>query len=297
MAEDWKTRITRVSVARMQAGGDAQTCLVLIYPPGQLMGRKFELGDGKKDLIIGRGSDCAIQIDRDSVSRRHAKIVKNGKGGWKVQDLGSTNGTYVGGEPVKEQALRDGDLVKIGSTIFKFLSGGSVEQSYYEEIYRMTIIDGLTEAFNKRYFMEYLERELARCGRYGRPLSLVMFDIDHFKRINDDHGHLTGDYVLKELARRVRGEVRAGEVFARYGGEEFAMVLPEASHEASIAFAERIRNLVRQKPFQFEDDKVDVRVSLGVATTTSELEPGVFIKQADDNLYKAKRGGRDKVVG
>jgi diguanylate cyclase (GGDEF)-like protein len=298
MAEDWKTRITRVSVARMQAGGDVLACLVLIYPPGQLMGHKFELAEGsKKDIIIGRGSDCAIQIDRDSVSRRHAKIVKNGKGGWKVQDLGSANGTYVGGEPVKEQVLRDGDLLKIGSTIFKFLSGGSVEQSYYEEIYRMTIIDGLTEAFNKRYFMEYLERELARCGRYGRPLSLVMFDIDHFKRINDDHGHLTGDYVLKELARRVRGEVRAGEVFARYGGEEFAMVLPEASHEAATAFAERIRNLVRGKPFQFEDDKLDVRVSLGVATTTAELEPGVFIKQADDNLYKAKRGGRDKVVG
>jgi diguanylate cyclase (GGDEF)-like protein len=297
MAEDWKTRITRVSVARMQSAGDAQACLVLIYPPGQLMGHKFELGDGKKDVIIGRGSDCAIQIDRDSVSRRHAKVVKNGKGGWKVQDLGSTNGTYVGGEPVKEQVLRDGDLVKIGSTIFKFLSGGSVEQSYYEEIYRMTIIDALTEAFNKRYFLEYLERELARCGRYNRPLSLVMFDIDHFKRVNDDHGHLTGDYVLKELARRVRGEVRAGEVFARYGGEEFAMVLPEASNEAAMAFAERVRGLVRAKPFQFEDDKVDVRISCGVATTTSALETGVFIKMADDNLYKAKRGGRDKVVG
>jgi diguanylate cyclase (GGDEF)-like protein len=297
MPEDWKTRITRVSVARAQGVDGAQACVVLIYPPGQLMGHKFELGDGKKEVVIGRGADCAIQIDRDSVSRRHAKIVKNGKGGWKVQDLGSTNGTYVAGEQVKEQVLRDGDLLKIGSTIFKFLSGGSVEQSYYEEIYRMTIIDGLTEAFNKRYFMEYLERELARCGRYGRPLSLVMFDIDHFKRINDDHGHLTGDYVLKELARRVRGEVRAGEVFARYGGDEFAMILPEASHEAAVTLAERIRNLVRQKAFQFEEDQLDVSISLGVATTNVELESRAFIKQADESLYKAKRAGRDRVVG
>src|SRR5215471_1759099 len=293
MAEDWKTRITRVSVARSKAAGDAQACLVLIYPPGQLMGHKFELGDGKKDLVIGRGSDCAIQIDRDSVSRRHAKIVKNGKGGWKVQDLGSTNGTYVGGEPVKEQVLRDGDLLKIGSTIFKFLSGGSVEQSYFEEIYRMTIIDGLTEAFNKRYFMEYLERELARCGRYGRPLSLVMFDIDHFKRINDDHGHLTGDYVLKELARRLATRIRRDELLARYGGEEFAAVLPETGRKGALEFGEQIRTIVGREPFEFEGDKLTVTISVGVAVVDGrEIDLQTFVKTADENLYRAKRSGR-----
>ena len=295
MADDWKTRITRVSHARQATGGEAQACLVLIYPPGAMMGRKFELG---KDVIIGRGSDCDIQIDRDSVSRRHARIQREERtGGWRVEDLGSTNGTYVGSEPVKERILRDSDLLKIGSTIFKFLSGGSVEQGYYEEIYRMTIIDGLTEAYNKRYFLEYLDRELARCGRYGRPLSLVMFDIDHFKRINDEHGHLTGDYVLKELARRVRGEVRKDEVFARYGGEEFVVVLPEAGHEAAMQFAERIRQLISAKPFRFEDDVLPVRVSLGVASTSSAVDAQSFIKQADENLYHAKRGGRDRVVG
>jgi diguanylate cyclase (GGDEF)-like protein len=297
MAEDWKTRITRVSVARQAPNLDAQACLVLIYPPGPMMGRRFEFGRDSREIIIGRGSDCAIQIDRDSVSRKHARIVKNGKGSWVVQDLGSTNGTYLGADPVKESGLRDGDLLKIGSTIFKFLSGGSVEQAYYEEIYRMTIIDGLTEAYNKRYFLEYAERELARCGRYGRPLSLVMFDIDHFKLINDEHGHLTGDYVLKELSRRVRSEVRAGEVFARYGGEEFAVVLPEADHDAAMQFAERIRMLVASTPFSFEDDLVEVRVSLGVTTTTTALEAQGFIKAADENLYRAKRAGRDRVVG
>jgi diguanylate cyclase (GGDEF)-like protein len=295
MAEDWKTRITRVQAPAVPSAEIAQACLVLIYPPGQMMGRRFAL---ERETIIGRGADCTIQVDRDSVSRRHAKITRNGTGAaWEVEDLDSTNGTYVGNDPVKTRTLRDGDLVKIGSTIFKFLSGGSVEQAYYEEIYRMTIIDGLTEAYNKRYFLEYVDRELARCGRYGRPLSLVMFDVDHFKQINDQHGHLTGDYVLKELARRVRPEVRKDEVFARFGGEEFVVVLPEAGHEAAMAFAERLRMLIASKPFVFEADKVDVHISLGVSTTTTAIEAQAFIKQADENLFRAKRAGRDRVVG
>ena len=93
--------------------------------------------------------------------------------------------------------MRDGDLLKIGNAIFKFLVGGNIETAYHEEIYRMTIIDGLTQAFNKRYFVENLEKEIPRCTRHQRPLSLVMFDIDHFKKINDEHGHLAGDYVLR----------------------------------------------------------------------------------------------------
>ena len=123
--------------------------------------------------------------------------------------------------------LRDADFVKIGAAIFKFLSGAGIEASYHEEIYRMTIVDALTGAHNKRYFLEFLEREIARCARYRRPLSLLMFDIDHFKAINDKHGHLTGDYVLREMSRRLLGRVRREELLARYGGEEFAAVLPE----------------------------------------------------------------------
>src|SRR5205823_7659831 len=140
---------------------------------------------------------------RDSVSRRHAKVVRAGSG-WQVVDLGSTNGSYVNDSQITEYGLRDGDLLKIGNAIFKFLIGGNVESAYHEEIYRMTIIDGLTQAYNKRFLVDNLERELARSGRNKRSVSLVMFDIDFFKRVNDRHGHLTGDYVLKELARRVR---------------------------------------------------------------------------------------------
>ncbi len=295
---EWKTRITKVQVVKpKQAAGDA--CLVLIYPPGPELGKRWSLGTN--EIVVGRGSDCDIQIDRDSVSRRHARVYRVEEQ-WFVEDLGSTNGSYINDLPVQRSPLRDADFVKIGSAIFKFLSGTGIENSYHEEIYKMTIIDGLTGAHNKRYFLEFLEREIARCSRYGRPLSLLMFDIDHFKAINDTHGHLTGDYVLKELCRRLLGRTRKEELLARYGGEEFACVLPETDHAGAMAFAEQVRSLTEQQPFEYEGDSFRVTISIGVVTMTSEGEesaqdPLALIKVADENLYAAKRGGRNKVVG
>ena len=194
----------------------------------------------------------------------------------------------------RERAQR----VEIGAAIFKFLSGSGIEASYHEEIYKMTIVDALTGAHNKRYFLEFLEREIARCARYRRPLSLLMFDIDHFKQINDKHGHLTGDYVLRELSRRLLGRVRREELLARYGGEEFAAVLPEADLTGARTFGEQIRRLVAEQPFEYEGDKFPVTVSVGVACVEgSDIDVTAFIKIADDNLYRAKREGRNRVVG
>jgi diguanylate cyclase (GGDEF)-like protein len=293
MVDEGRTRITHVKPAPVAKSQPA--CLVLIYPTGPQMGRRFTL-DGDA-LLIGRGSDCDIVVDLDSVSRRHAKIERK-KGAIAVCDLNSTNGTYVNEEQVEEQALDDGDQVKIGNAIFKFLSGGNVESSYHEAIYRTTIIDGLTEVYNKRYFLEFLDRELARCVRYHRPLSLVMFDLDHFKRINDTHGHLAGDYVLREMCRRLRGRIRKEELLARYGGEEFIAVLPEAGHEGALDFGEQIRKLVASEPFVFEDEVIPLTISVGVATIVGESIDGIkFIKMADENLYTAKHKGRNRVVG
>ena len=223
---EWKTRITKVQVVK-PAKESGEACLVLIYPPGPDMGKRFPLA--RSEVVLGRGADCDIQVDRDSVSRRHARVFRNGES-WSVEDLQSTNGSYVNDVQVSKSVLRDADFLKIGAAIFKFLSGAGVEASYHEEIYRMTIVDALTGAHNKRYFLEFLEREIARCARYRRPLSLLMFDIDHFKAINDKHGHLTGDYVLREMSRRLLGRVRREELLARYGGEEFAAVLPGDRH-------------------------------------------------------------------
>ncbi len=292
MAEEGQTRITLV---KPHAVTSESAVLVFIYPTGSQMGKRFHLdGDG---LIIGRGSDCDIVVDLDSVSRRHAKIERQGEK-IVVADLNSTNGTYVNEHQVNERELRDGDQVKIGNAIFKFLSGGNIEASYHEAIYRMTIIDGLTEAYNKRYFMEFLERELARSVRYQRPLSLVLFDLDHFKAVNDTHGHLAGDFVLKEMIRRLRTRIRKEELLARYGGEEFIAVLPEAGHNGALDFAEQIRSLVAEEPFEFEGETIKVTIRGGVATIIGEsIDVINFIKMADSNLYKAKRNGRNCVIG
>ena len=197
-----KTVVTSISrISERPTGKEA--CLVVIY--GSELGKKYNLN--APSLVIGRSSKCDIQIDQESISRNHTKIVNTGKS-ILIRDLGSTNGTYVNDEPIDEYVMRDGDLIKIGRTIFKFLTGGNIENAYHEEIYRLTTIDGLTQIFNKRYFLDTLEREVARAHRYRRPLSLVMFDIDHFKKVNDGFGHLAGDYVLKHLAQTVRGKIR-----------------------------------------------------------------------------------------
>src|SRR5262249_48558365 len=154
--------------------------------------------------------------------------------------------------------LRDGDYLRVGSCIYRFLVGGNLEAAYHEELYRLTIIDGLTGIHNKRYLFEFLERELARCARHQRPLALLLLDVDHFKLINDDLGHLAGDFILRELANIIRTGARKEELVARYGGEEFAVVLPETTREGGEASAERLRVLVEAHPFQYESQTVNL---------------------------------------
>jgi two-component system cell cycle response regulator len=285
-----KTVVTSISrISERPTGKEA--CLVVIY--GSELGKKYNLN--APSLVIGRSSKCDIQIDQESISRNHTKIVNTGKS-ILIRDLGSTNGTYVNDEPIDEYVMRDGDLIKVGRTIFKFLTGGNIENAYHEEIYRLTTIDGLTQIFNKRYFLENIEREIARSHRYRRELSLVMFDIDHFKKINDSFGHLAGDYVLKHLAQTVKTRIRREDCFARYGGEEFAIVLPEIDGLNAKPFAEKIRQLVEATDFKFENTSMPITISMGVATLDGDsTDPAALIKRADDRLYEAKSSGRNCV--
>jgi diguanylate cyclase (GGDEF)-like protein len=270
-----------------------EACLVVIY--GMELGKKYNLN--RPQIIIGRSSKADIQIDQESVSRNHCKIINTGKA-ILLRDMGSTNGTYINDELIDEYVLKDGDFIKVGRCIFKFLSGNNIENAYHEEIYRLTTIDGLTQIYNKRYFLETLEREIGRAQRYSRDLSLIMFDIDHFKQVNDSFGHLAGDYVLKQLASVIRGRIRREDVLARYGGEEFAIILPEIDLHNATHFADKIRRLTEKASFKFEDTEIPVTVSVGVATLTREVTEALeFIKVADDNLYAAKAGGRNRVVG
>jgi diguanylate cyclase (GGDEF)-like protein len=196
-----------------------------------------------------------------SVSRHHARI-QPGMGDFFVIDLGSTNGTFVNEMLVSMHKLQNGDILRIGSQIFRFLTADNIETHYHEELFRLTIIDELTGIPNKSYLLEFLERELGRFTRYQRFLALILFDLDRFKAVNDRLGHICGDYTLKELIRRVQGVMRKDELLARYGGEEFAVVLPETTPEGALETAERLRQLVEKEPFHFDDQPYQVTISL-----------------------------------
>jgi two-component system cell cycle response regulator len=270
-----------------------EACLVVIY--GLELGKKYNLN--RPQIIIGRSSKADIQIDQEAVSRNHCKIINTGKA-ILLRDMGSTNGTYINDELIDEYVLRDGDYIKVGRCIFKFLSGSNIENAYHEEIYRLTTIDGLTQVYNKRYFAETIEREIGRAQRYRRDLSLILFDIDHFKNVNDTFGHLAGDSVLKQLANVIKGRIRREDVLARYGGEEFAIILPEIDKHNALAFGEKTRRPTEKAVFRFEDTEIPVTVSVGIATLTPEVQELTdFIKMCDDNLYAAKAAGRNRVVG
>ncbi len=280
----------------LQSGG-SDACLVHIYPTGPAMGKRFALGHSS--LFLGRGEDNDVRIQDSSVSRKHA-VVHPVSDGYQVEDLGSTNGTFVNDLPVdRPTLLRDRSYLRVGNCIYKFLTGGNIEADYHEEIYRLTITDGLTEINNHRFLIDYLDRELARSIRHARPIAVVMFDLDKFKAVNDTYGHLCGDYVLRELSQRIRKFVRREDLFARYGGEEFTVVLVEAGMPKAIEAAERIRRTICETPFRFDGATLNLTVSLGVASTQGGeegLTPSELLRRADALLYKAKQAGRNRVV-
>ena len=290
-----KVTETWISTPKRLLATARDACLVHIYPTGSAMGTRYALRE--KPLVVGRGDDCDVRITDNSVSRRHARIDHTADG-YHVSDLGSTNGTFVNDRQLDgPYALHDGDYLRVGNCIYRYLAGGNIEAEYHEEIYRLTIQDGLTRAHNQRALTEFLDREVARSQRHHRPLSVLMFDIDKFKGINDTYGHLCGDFVLRELAGCVNETVRKEDLFARYGGEEFALVLVETGREEACVAGERVRARVEANAFRFETTPIRLTISVGVATTTGEedVTPAALLKAADDRLYQAKRSGRNRV--
>jgi diguanylate cyclase (GGDEF)-like protein len=200
---------------------------------------------------------------------------------------------------VGEKALSDGDKIQVGSTtILKFTFHDSLDESFQRQMYESALRDGLTKVFNKKYFQDRLESEFAYAVRHSSPLSLVMFDIDHFKKINDTYGHLAGDYALVTLANVVAQTIRQEDVFARYGGEEFAVICRGVDLQGASAFGERIRRMVQAQLFLYQETEIRVTISVGVATVpdVGMREPAELIALADEALYEAKRGGRNRVV-
>jgi diguanylate cyclase (GGDEF)-like protein len=267
----------------------------VIVIAGPNVGEMFKVGDGGD---IGRGGDVQFRLSDTEISRRHARIIRRA-GEVLVEDLGSTNGTFVNGEPVDQQALNDGDKIQVGTTtILKFSYHDDLEEQFQRKMYEGALRDGLTKAFNKKYFEDRLQSEVAFALRHGTALSLIMIDLDFFKRVNDTYGHLAGDYVLTTFASSVISTIRREDVFARYGGEEFALISRGLEEEAAQQFGERVRKTIERYPFRFQGREMKVTVSIGVASlpyapVTNHIE---LVAAADKALYAAKDGGRNRVV-
>lgn len=282
--------------SKQNPGSSKDACLVLIYPTGPGMGLRYPLVD--QHVIIGRSPNCQIHIDNASVSRQHARIDRDESGIYLATDLQSTNGTFVNDIPANQTVMKDGDYFKVGNCIYRFLAGGNIEADYHEVIYNLTIIDALTSCPNKRFFNEFLDREIARSNRHKRPLSVLMMDLDNFKLINDSMGHLAGDYALKAIASLIRETIRREELFSRFGGEEFAIILPETKIEQAVVLAEKIRIIVQDNEFEFESKKFKITISVGVASTDGDPPVTIdqLVQKSDLRLYMAKSTGRNKVV-
>ena len=291
-----RTQVIRGGVDRPTSGGS--DCLVVIYTregKGPL-GKRVPLDGPLQELAIGRDVHNAVVLDYDSVSRRHASLVRR-DGRWWLRDNRSTNGTFVNDQPTAEAELRNGDRIKIGDVILKYLSGEDLEAEFMSTISQMMVTDGLTQAHNKRHLLEQIDNELNRSARHGRPLGLIMFDIDHFKKVNDTYGHLAGDHILREVAHLVRSRIRRGEVFGRYGGEEFALLLPETNMQGTLTLANELRTIVADAELTFDSQRIPITISLGVAQWTPTIRTAEeFIRVADAKLYQAKREGRNRVA-
>ncbi|MBB1088989.1 GGDEF domain-containing protein [Lysobacter sp. SG-8] len=272
-------------------GAPRSACVVVIH--GEGLGKRADI-DGTP-LLIGRAQEADLCLPGKSVSRRHCEIRQSGED-YLLRDLGATNTTRLNEQPVDEAVLADGDHVTVGETILKFISDSSVEAHYHEEVYQLATHDALTELCNRRHFIELADKEIARAQRHARPLALCIVDVDLFKPVNDQYGHIAGDGVLRRIAMVMRELVRGEDLAARIGGEEFAVLLPEADLDAAAHFAERLRAAVAAEPFVLGGEARRLTVSIGIAgLSTAHGSRSRLMQAADAALYRAKESGRDRV--
>jgi diguanylate cyclase (GGDEF)-like protein len=271
-------------------------CLVHIYPDGPELGAKIALS--LDSMIIGRGEDCGIQIRDSSISRYHALISRGKDGRYSITDLESTNGTFVNNASPRGRVLQDGDYVRFGNCVYRFLADQDLETEYQEELYRIAITDGLTQVHNRRYLNDFLKRELCRARHHRRPLAIILFDLDHFRSVNEGFGRLAGDMALLELSGRLRAAARRDELLARFGEDRFALVLPESDGCMARAAAERILQMIERHPFRFNGLCYPMTVSAGVAAVSGGevIRSNALIARAETNLFRAKQAGRNRVV-
>ncbi|HLK37071.1 MAG TPA: GGDEF domain-containing protein [Polyangiaceae bacterium] len=299
--EEPSTRTTVTGIPAAPASAPQKTRAMLTIISGSSTGRTYSVGDG--ETVIGRGKEVAVRLDDAGASRTHARILAMPEGRYVVEDLGSTNGTFVDSRRAdKPLELKSGDRIHIGPNVtVTFAIMDAQAERIAQQLYESSVRDTLTRAHNRRYLLERISSEIAYARRHSTPLALIMFDIDHFKRINDTYGHLAGDDALREIASLMQRMIRAEDVFARYGGEEFVVVVRGIRHHNVGRFAERLRVAVERLEVVSEATVLRLTISLGYASL-DEIDDAQrtvdgIIRLADARLYAAKAGGRNRTSG
>lgn len=269
---------------------------VLVRIDSTNVGQVFTLTG--EEFSLGRHTSNNVVLTDDGVSRRHCRLAPEGAG-FRLEDLGSANGTFVGGQRIEKHSLADGDVFQLGpNVLFRYAYTDAGQERMLQKLYEASVRDALTGTYNREHLEERLKMEVAFARRHNTVLSVVIFDLDHFKKVNDTHGHPAGDAVLVAVAERVQKALRTEDVFARYGGEEFVVILRGIDLEGARKVGERLRVIVSSSPVPFDQLQIPVSLSAGCAALTCCPEPSTvaLVAIADRRLYAAKRAGRNQVV-
>lgn len=290
-----KTEVADDDTLKLRLEEAKSSSPVLVVISGKPLGKSFFIT--KESIVLGRDLTADISIGETSISRRHTEFNMTTQG-ITVKDMGSTNGTFVNDQKLEgPRVLNDGDLIRTGSTILKFLKEGKIENIHYGKMYDLATRDDLTGALNKKAILDLIKEEFGRSQLKGLQLAVLMFDIDHFKMTNDTFGHIAGDYVLRETSNLIKNKmIRQQDALGRYGGEEFALVLRETPLRIAVDVAERIRSTIEKYNYTFDGRQIPVTISVGVVSLDSTTKShDDLISLADKALYDAKNQGRNRV--
>jgi diguanylate cyclase (GGDEF)-like protein len=270
---------------------------------GPLQGTIIQL-DARNDLTLGRSKQAGVLIPDPGLSRIHARVFRRQtptRTEFYIEDCGSTNGTFVAGQRISTPTpLGDGSRVGLGRrTVLRFSLQDALEEEALIRVHESALRDRLTGAYNRGAFDDRLSSEFQTSRARGTPLALLLFDIDHFKSLNDNYGHQAGDAVLRDVVQAVQRALRAEDVLARYGGEEFAVILKNVSSRSVHVMAERVRVAVEELQVDWHGQAIQATISVGgayLARTALIEEPAAMVAAADEALYQAKHQGRNRVV-
>lgn len=289
-----KTEVADSDTLKIRLEEAKSSSPVLVVISGRPLGKSFFLT--KDAMTLGRDLTADISIGETSISRKHTEF-KITPDGIQAHDLGSTNGTFVNDQKIDKKLLEDGDLIRCGSTILKFLKEGKIENIHYGKMYDLATRDDLTGAQNKKAILDMVSEEFHRAQSKNLAMALLLFDIDHFKQTNDTFGHIAGDYVLKETCSLIMNKmIRQQDALGRYGGEEFVLILRETPLRIAVEVAERIRSTIEKHNFTYDGRQIPITISIGVVSFDSTTKsPEDLLAFADKALYDAKNQGRNRV--